>query len=275
MIAAHSDNDSSTYYGFEISIDEAAYLMDHLRLGGLLPDVLALYNPMAYHDLHRKWNTQQTDSLTRRGILTPTGVLPEVSSLMKNLAYADETLAVRITPLQQPNTMLRVAIANHENRFTVASRTRDVFLVQPVAAGDWATAATKVLDAQLGTAPPAPLSAPVQLSVDDIKRIAARPPATVTDMLVDLGISEADAAILNSASQPDVATELTASRRDNGTTRRGKTAVTVLDTQQGRIIAWPNIGPDRHLWITYAEGSPHRLGPALVLLFDQLTEDSV
>ena len=34
------------FYGFEISVDEAAYLIDRVDLGGPLPEVLALYNPM-------------------------------------------------------------------------------------------------------------------------------------------------------------------------------------------------------------------------------------
>lgn len=269
MIAVEHD---ATYYGFEISVDEAAYLMDHIDLGGPLPDVLALYNPMSNPEIGRPWNALQHERLTGRGILTAAGVLPEVASLMRDLARADETLAVRITPLQVPDIMLRVAIGRHDNRFVYAARTRDLVLVQPVAAAGWPEAAAKVLHTQLGSAAPAPLSAPLQLSVDDVKRLAARPPEALTDLLIEFGLTEHDALILNAASHPEVATELTAARRYNGTTRRGKTAVTVLDTPQGRIIAWPHTGPDQRVWITYAEGAPHRLATAVQMLFEQLTE---
>lgn len=263
------------YYGFEISVDEAAYLIDHIDLGGPVPDVLALYTPITSPELGPRWNTLQRERLTERGILTPTGVLPEVANILRDLARADETLAVRITPLNIPDTMLRIAIGRHDNRFVYAARTRDLVLAQPVPAGDWPEAATTVLNTQLGTAPPAPLSAPVQLSADDVNQLATHPPQTVTDLLIDYGIPEHDAQILNTASHPEVATELTAARRHNGTTRRGKTAVTVLDTPKGRIIAWPHTGPDQRVWITYAEGAPHRLATGVQMLFEQLTEHAL
>jgi EspG family len=268
-----SPSEQDTVYGFEISVDEAAYLMDHIDLGGPLPDVLGLYSPVTNPELRPYWDTMQQQHLTERGIVTPNGVRPEVTGLMRDLARADETLALRIIPRKIPDTMLRVAIGHHENRFVCAARTRDLFLAQQVAAADWPEAAAKVLRAQLGLATPAPLTAPVQLSADDVKRLASRPPEGLTDTLMDLEITEHDALILNAASRPEVATELTAARRRRGTTRRTKTAVTVLDTPQGRVIAWPHTGPDQRTWITYAEGAPHRLTTAVQMLFEQLADD--
>ncbi|MFN8073589.1 MAG: ESX secretion-associated protein EspG [Mycobacterium sp.] len=260
----------SEFYGFEISVDEAAYLIDRIDLGGPLPEVLALYNPMTNPDLNQPWNALQIQRLTDRGILTPTGVLPEVATLLRDMARAEETLAIRITPLHIPDTMLRIAIARRDNHFVYIARTRDVVLAQPVPALDWPAAAAAVLNTQLGPAAPAPLAVPLQLTTDEVKRIAALPPGTVLDTLIDQGVGEADALILNAASRPTVATEITASCRVNGTTRRGTTAVSVLDTEHGRVIAWPHTGPDQRTWITYAEGAPHRLQTGVQMLFEQL-----
>lgn len=52
-----------------------------------------------------------------------------------------------------------------------------------VPALDWPAAATAVLNTQLGSAAPAPLAVPLQLPADEVKRIAARPPGTITDTL--------------------------------------------------------------------------------------------
>jgi hypothetical protein len=263
----------SEFYGFEVSVDEAAYLMDRIDLGAALPDVLALYNPYT-GDLSEPWNNLQHQRLTNRGIVNPTGVLPDVAALMRDLARAEETLAIRITPLQLPDTMLRIAIGRRDNRFVYAARTRDLVLAQPVAALDWPAAVTAVLATQLGPATPAALSTPLQLPVDEVKRLAARPSGSITDTLIERGVSESDAAILNAASRPTVATEITATSRTAGTTRRGRTAVSILDTDYGRIIAWPHTAPDQRTWITYAEGAPHRLHTGVQMLFDQLYDQT-
>jgi hypothetical protein len=265
----------SDFCGFEISVDEAAYLVDRVDLGAPLPDVLALYSALSAHpDFGDSWNTVQHDRLTGRGILTPTGVLPDVAALLRDLAAADETLAIRITPLRIPDTMLRIAIGRRDNHFVYAARTHDLVLAQPVAAVDWPGAAAAVLDTQLGAAPPAPLSAPLQLPAEEVKRIANRAPGTITDTLIDHGAAENDAILLNAASQPIVATEITANLRVGGTTRRGKTALSILDTDHGRIIAWPHTGLDQRTWISYAEGAPHRLHTAVQMLFEQLREQN-
>ena len=247
------------FAGFEISVDEAAYLIDRIDLGGALPDVLAIYNPYA-GDLNEPWNNLQHQRLTDRGIVNPTGVLPEVSALMRDLARAEETLAIRITPLQLPDTMLRIAIGRRDNRFVYAARTRDLVLAQPVAALDWPAAVTAVLATQLGPAAPAALTTPLQLPVDEVERLAARPPGSITDTLIDRGVSESDAAILNAASRPTVATEIT--------------AVSILDTDYGRIIAWPHTAPDQRTWITYAEGADHRLHTGIQMLLEQLYDQT-
>ncbi|MEY8019008.1 ESX secretion-associated protein EspG [Mycobacterium servetii] len=148
-------NDTTTD-GFEISVDEGAYLVEHLDLSGRLPEVLALYNPMTGPDLAEPWKQLQRDRLTERGILTANGTLPEVTSLVRTIAHAEETLAIRIIPLHEPNTMLRVAIASRFGQYVVASRTRHIFLVQQVPAADWLTATTAVLAVNLGTIEPAP-----------------------------------------------------------------------------------------------------------------------
>jgi len=262
---------SDGFYGFEISVDEAVYLMDHLDLGAPLPEVLALYNAMTMPEVADPWTALQRQRLTERGILTPTGVLSDVAELLRDLARAEETLSIRITPLQVPDTMLRIAIGRRDNRFVYLARTRDLVLAQPIAAPDWPAAAAAVLRTQLGPAAPAALSGPAQLSIDDVTRLAARPPAAVTGILMDFGISERDAKILNAASRPTVATELTASCRRGATTHRGTTAATVLDTDHGRVIAWPTTGPDQRTWITYAEGTDQRLTTAVQMLFEHLT----
>lgn len=258
------------FYGFEISVDEAVYLMDHLDLGAPLPEVLALYNAMTMPEVADPWTELQRQRLTERGILTSTGVLPDVAELLRDLACAAETLSIRITPLHIPDTMLRIAIGRRDDRFVYLARTRDLVLAQPIAAPDWPAATAAVLGIQLGPATPAPLSTPAQLSIDDVRRLAARPPAAVTGTLMDFGIPDRDAKILNAASHPTVATEITASSRRGATTHRGDTAVSVLDTEHGRIIAWPTTGPDRRTWITYAEGADHRLTTAVQMLFEQL-----
>ena len=166
--------------------------------------------------------------------------------------------------------MLRIAIGRRDNHFVYLARTRDLVLAQPVAALDWPAAITAILNTQLGPAAPAPLAVPLQLPTDEVKRIAARAPGSITSALLDYGIGEADALILNAASHPAVATEITASCRINGTTYRSQTAVSVLDTEHGRIIAWPHTGPDQRTWITYAEGAPHRLQTGVQMLFEQL-----
>lgn len=264
------DPDLNTYAGFEVSVDEATYLLEYLDLIGLLPEVLAIYNPMNSADLAQSWRGHQHQRLTTRGILTQTGVLPEVTALLRTLAHAEETLAVRITPLQQKDTMLRVAIGTRFDSFVAVSRTRDIVLVQPVPASNWTEAARQVLDTQLGTAAAAPLSQTAQLPADDVKRIGNAPAGAVTDILTELGVLPSDAAVLNAASSPEVATEITAARRYDGIIRRSATAVTILDTLRGRIMAWPHIGPDRSTWISYAAGEPHRLDTAITDLFEQL-----
>jgi hypothetical protein len=267
------------YAGFEISVDEAAYLMDRIDLGGrALPDVLALYNPYT-GDLSEPWNALQYQRLTERGILRAASVFPDVAALMRDLACAEETLAIRITPLQLPDTMLRIAIGRRDSvlhgiRFVYAARTRDLVLGQPVAALDWPAAVTTVLATQLGPATPAALTSPLQLPVDEVKQLAALPPGSITDRLIDRGVSESDAAILNAASRPTVATEITATSRTAGTTRRGRTAVSILDTDYGRIIAWPHTAPDQRTWITYAEGAPHRLHTGVQMLLEQLYDQT-
>ncbi len=258
------------FLGFEISVDEATYLTEHISLGAPLPEVLALYNPMGPPELATPWTALQQQRLTERGILTPTGVLPDVANLLRDLTCATETLAIRITPLQMPDTMLRIAIGRRDNRYVAIARTRDVVLAQPVPAPDWPTAAAIVLRTQLGAATPAALSQPATLRVEDVSRIAGRPHSCLTETLIDLGITDTDAAILNAASHPTVATELTAASRRDGTTRRTATAVTVLDTDRGRIIAWPTTGIDRRTWITYAEGTDTRLKTAVTQLLEQL-----
>lgn len=261
------------FAGFEVSVDEAAYLMDRIDLGGALPDVLALYNPYT-GDLSEPWNALQHQRLTERGIVMDASVFPDVAALMRDLARSEETLAIRITPLQLPDTMLRIAIGRRDNRFVYAARTRDLVLAQPVAALDWPAAVTAVLATQLGPATPAALTAPLQLPVDEVKRLAARPPGSITDTLIDRGVSESDAAILNAASRPTVATEITATTRAAGTTRRGRTAVSILDTDYGRIIAWPHTAPDQRTWITYAEGADHRLHTGIQMLLEQLYDQT-
>ncbi len=266
MIVADEHTD-----GFEISVDEGAYLVEHLDLHGLLPEVLALYNPMTGPDLAAAWKQLQHNRLTERGILTTDGALPDVTTLMHTIAYAEETLCLRIIPLRQPNTMLRVAIATRFNRFVVASRTRDILLVQRVPAADWLTATTSVLAVLLGDTPPAPLSDLIQLTAADAARIAETPPGKATDRLVDYGLTPLDAAILNACSQPDVATEITAARRVDNLTRRTKTAISLLDTNEyGRVLAWPHLGPDRQTHLTYAPISPLRLDAALRALLATL-----
>jgi len=263
--------DDTATYGFEVSVDEASYLVEHLDLGGRLPEVLALYNPMTGPDLAPIWKALQHQRLTERGILTHTGVLPEVTSLIRTLGEANETLAIRIIPLHQPDTMLRAAIATLRDRFVVAHRTRDIVLVQPVPANEWGNAASQVLGAVLGAVDPAPLTQPAYLSANEITRIINTAPGATTDLLVNLGIPARDAEILNAASHPDVATELAATRRVDGVTRRTTTAITILDTEQyGRLIAWPQTGADHQTRFTYAPADPQRLNTAINALFAQL-----
>lgn len=265
----------NTTYGFEVSVDEAAYLVEHLDLAGRLPEVLALYNPMTGPDLAPKWKALQQQRLTERGILTHTGVLPEITHLIRTLAQADETLAIRVIPLHQPNTMLRIAISTvrQQHRFVVAHRTRDIVLVQPVPANEWATVTNQVLETVLGDLTPAPLTQPAHLTANEVARIADTAPGTITDLLMDFGIPFHDAEILNAASHPDVATELTAARRIEGITQRTTTAVTVLDTEKyGRLIAWPYTGADYQTWFTYAAITPRRLATAIDSLFREITQ---
>lgn len=262
MIATSGED--TTTDGFEVSVDEGSYLVEHLDLSGRLPEVLALYNPMTGPDLADAWKDLQRNRLTERGIITPAGVVPEVTTMMRTIAEAEETLAIRIIPLQEPNLMLRVAIATLHDRFVAASRTRDIVLVQMVPAADWPTAATAVLDAVLGTTTPAPLSEAVQLTAGDVRRVSDQPPGQITDLLIDHGINAQDAAILNASSKPDVVTEITALRRVDAVTRRTKTAVSLLDTAKyGRVLAWPQIGPDRQTRINYAPPSPQRFAAAI------------
>lgn len=274
------DNDAMTaaeeptsHDGFEISVDEAAYLVEYLDLIGLLPEVLAVYNPMTSAELVDGWKAHQHQRLTERGILTSTGALPEVAEQMRTLAHSQETLAIRITPLQQADTMLRLAIATRYDRFVVASRTRDIFLVQSVPVNAWQDAVRMTLDTNLGTAEPAPLSHTLQLSVADVNKIGAASAGEVADLLTEMGIHPRDAAVLNAASTPTVATEITAARRVDGIVRRSATAVTILDTTHGRVMAWPHIGPDRSTWISYAAGEPHRLQTAIAGLLEQFDSE--
>ncbi len=263
------------FCGFEISVDEAVYLTERIRLAAPLPEVLALHNPMGTPELATPWNSHQQDRLTERGIITGTGVMPDVADLWRDLAAAIETLSIRITPLQLPDTMLRIAIGRtRADRYVYAARTRDLVLAQPLPVADWPSAAAAVLRTQLGAATPAPLSRPAQLRLDDVARFSGRPPASVTETLIDLGVPDTDAAILNAASRPTVATELTAATRRDGHTRRSTTAATVLDTDRGRIIGWPTTGPDQRTWITYAEGTEPRLKTAVTQLFAQLNGNS-
>jgi hypothetical protein len=224
---------------------------------------------MTRPEFAQAWRDYQHHRLTERGILIPTGTLPEVTNLMRTIAHAEELLAIRITPLREEDVMLRVAIARRFDRFVVANRTRDMFLVQPVAASEWPDAARQVIDTQLGRAEAASLTETVQLTLEDVRRIGQSPPGASTDILIDLGVAPGDAAILNVASQPDVYTEITAARRYNGIVRRSNTAATILDTPRGRIMAWPHIGPDRGTWISYAAGDSHRLNTAIPALFEQ------
>jgi hypothetical protein len=261
--------DDTSTQGFEISVDEASYLVEHLDLVGRLPDVLALYNPMTGPDLAPAWKALQHQQLTERGILTCTGTLPEITSLIRILADADETLAIRVIPLHQPDTMLRVAIATRSDRFVVAHRTRDIVLAQSVPANDWASATNQVLATVLATVDAAPLTQPAHLSASELARIADTAAGATTDLLVDFGIPVRDAEILNAASHPDVATELTAARRVDGVTRRTTTAVTILDTEQhGRLIAWPHSGADYRTRFTYAPADPQRVASAVENLFN-------
>lgn len=269
MIATSGED--ITTDGFEVSVDEAAYLVEHLDLSGRLPEVLALYNPMTGPDLADSWKNLQRSRLTERGIITPAGVVPEITRMMRTIADAEETLAIRIIPLQTPDIMLRVAISTLHDRFVAASRTRDIVLVQVVPAADWPDAATAVLDAVLGSVSPAALSDAVQLTAADVRRVSDNAPGQVTDLLVDYGLSAHDAAILNASSKPDVVTEIAALRRVDGITRRTKTAVSLLDTDKyGRVIAWPHIGPDHRTHITYAPPSAARLAAAIRSLLSSL-----
>lgn len=269
MIATSGED--ITTDGFEVSVDEAAYLVEHLDLSGRLPEVLALYNPMTGPDLADSWKNLQRNRLTERGIITPAGVVPEVTRMMRTVADAEETLAIRIIPLRTPDIMLRVAIATLHDRFVTVSRTRDIVLAQLVPAADWPDAATAVLDAVLGTHAPAALSGAVQLTGADVRRISDNAPGQVTDLLLDYGLSTHDAEILNASSKPDVVTEITALRRVDGVTRRTKTAVSLLDTDKyGRVIAWPHVGPDHRTHITYAPPSPNRLASAIRALLASL-----
>ena len=264
-------DEHTTTDGFEISVDEAAYLVEHLDLNGLLPEVLALYNPMTGPDLAPAWKNLQRTRLTERGILTAEGALPEITDLVRAIAHAHETLCIRIIPLHQPNTMLRVAIANRFDQYVVASRTRDIVLVQRVPAADWLSATTAVLAALLGDIPPAPLSDLIQLTSSQAARIADTPPGQVADQLVDHGVTPHDAAILNASSSPDVATEITAARRVDNVTRRTKTSVSLLDTDaHGRVLAWLHTGPDHQTHQTYAPMAPHRFDAALRALLATL-----
>lgn len=236
-----------------------------------MPSVLALYNTIADLGRRAQWATRQHDHLVGRGMIDSTGeVLPHVAELLHHLASAEEELHARCVPLEVADTMLRVAITCRRDRFMAASRTREVFLVQPVAAADWAEAALKVFDAQLGSLPPASLSTPLQLSSSDARKLGDYAAGGLTDYLIDLGLNWRDAEILNAASEPVVATELTATRRFSGTKQMAKTSVSVLDTRRGRIIGWPFTGPDQRTWITYAEGAPHRLATAIKSLFEQV-----
>lgn len=266
-----TSDEYTTIDGFEISVDEAAYLVERLDLAGLLPEVLALYNPMTGPDLAGQWKALQDSRLTDRGILTAHGVLSDVARLVETIAYSEETLAIRVIPLHQPNVMLRIALGTRFGRYVAASRTRDMFLAQRVPAADWVTAATAVLTAVLGTPAPAPLSEQVQLTTADAARLIEASPSQVEQLLLEYGLTAHDAAILNAASSPDVVTEFTALRRVDGITRRTKTAVSLLDTEKyGRVVAWSYVGPDKQSRLTYAPMSTSRLETALRALFDSL-----
>lgn len=271
MIA--TNDEQATTDGFEISVDEGAYLVEHLDLSGRLPEVLALYVPMTGPDLAEPWEQLQRDRLTERGFLTSNGTLPEVASLVRTIAHAEETLAIRIIPLHEPNTMLRVAIATRFGQYVVASRTRHILLVQRVPAADWLTATTAVLAVNLGALEPAPLSDLIQLTAAEAARIADTTPGHATDRLIEHGLTPHDAAILNASSKPDVVTEITALRRVDDVTRRTKTAVSLLDTETyGRVLAWPHVGIDRKTHLTYAPMSNQRLDGALRALWASLDD---
>ncbi|QSN49812.1 ESX secretion-associated protein EspG [Mycobacteroides abscessus] len=269
MTAATADD--TTVNGFEVSVDEATYLVEHLRLHGLIPEVLALYNPMTWPDLTQAWKDLQHNRLTNeRRILTGDGVRPEVADMVRTIAHADQTLAIRVIPLREPNVMLRTAIATRYDRFVVASRTRDIVLVQRVPASDWITATSAVLNTILGPTPPASMSEPVHLTATEAAAVSAAEPGQSTDHFLEYGVSAHNATILNACSSPDVVTELTALRRVDGITRRTKTAVTLLDTVHGRVLAWPHIGIDGRTQLTYAPMSLDRLDTALTALFATL-----
>ncbi|MEY8019007.1 ESX secretion-associated protein EspG [Mycobacterium servetii] len=113
----------------------------------------------------------------------------------------------------------------------------------------------------------------MQLTAAEAARIADTAPGHATDRLIEHGLDAHDAAILNASSKPDVVTEITAMRRVDDVTRRTKTAVSLLDTENyGRVLAWPHVGVDRQTHLTYAPMSNQRLDGALRALWGSLDD---
>ena len=270
MIATNRNTDDCV--GFEISIDEAVYLMRCLGIEGRLPDVLALYTVTAALPKFRaRWALLISEQLRRRGILDPENrVRPDVERLFHHIAAAEETLCAMMIPAHTVDTMLRVAVTFRKGRFIVASRSRAAFLVQPVFAANWTGAAMKVIDAFLGPVPPVNQSVPLQLSSDQLEMLANQPPEKVHVYLNHLGIDEKDMEILGAGFETQVTTLLTEQRRNRSLTQKSSDPISISQTDRGRLLTWSFSDLDHQTMTNFAPCSQGHLEAAIESIFEQV-----
>lgn len=234
------------YEAVEVTAQQAWFLADHLHAGAF-PWKLAITTPYLDPGQREAFNEQCVAELTETGVIDATGqVKPSVAEAIQTVCQATQWL--EWLTLVDPQQVLRGVLARTAPPdAVVALRYAQMITFTPLELTH-SEAIVPIITAGLPPDQPPARFEEFSLPMDIGKAIDERISrgADVVETLVDLGVPEQDAEIMEIARTGDrITVELTAHEASNGSRRQTDVSVNLISTDVGLILVSPPAGEPR------------------------------
>lgn len=234
------------YEAVEVTAQQAWFLADHLHAGAF-PWKLAITSPYLDPGQRESFNEQCVAELTETGVIDAIGqVKPSVAEAIQTVCQATQWL--EWLTLVDPQQVLRGVLARTSPPdAVVALRYAQMITFTPLELTH-SEAIVPIITAGLPPDQPPARFEEFRLPMDIGKAIDERISrgADVVETLVDLGVPEQDAEIMEIARTGDrITVELTAHEASNGSRRQTDVSVNLISTEVGLILVSPPAGEPR------------------------------
>jgi hypothetical protein len=246
----------------ELTVDSAWFLAESCG-AGTLPWVLAITQPYTERGQRATFEANQTDALTRLGVMTADGTVdPAVSQWIRLTCRPTQWLEMRF--VSGARMALRGVVSRASGQTVVALRSADLVTFTAMTI-DHPHALVPVLSAGLNRRPPArfdafSLPARAGARADEQLRNGAR----LRDTLDYLGIPESARPVVEAAFDARrTYVEIVAGEHRDGHRVSTDVGVSIVDTSEGRVLVSPARAFDGEWVSTFAPGTALAIAAAV------------